>query len=113
MSGAAGKGPATGTHRRAPRPAGEWTDVKGASTIVGITEKSVRSRVSRHQLPFRRLGGQIIFNRAVLVDFLDKLNGVTLGEALANAAREASPQTRTPGDVRPGRSSLPCTPNPR
>jgi hypothetical protein len=85
MSGAAGKGPSKGKHRRAPRPAGEWTDVKGASAIVGITEKSVRARVARHQLPFRRLNGQIIFNRAELGDFLEKLNGVTLSEALANA----------------------------
>jgi hypothetical protein len=89
MSGAAGKGPAKGTHRRAPRPTGEWTDVTGASTLLGITEKSVRARVARQQLPFRRLGGLIIFNRTELGEFLDKLNGVTVGEALANASRES------------------------
>jgi hypothetical protein len=89
MRGAAGKGPAKGTHRRAPRPAGEWTDVRGASTILGITEKGVRARVARQQLPFRWLGGQIIFSRTELTDFLDKLPGVSVGEALsANAARE-------------------------
>jgi hypothetical protein len=94
VSGAAGRGPSKGTHRRAPRPAGEWTDVKGAATIIGITEKAVRARVARHQLPHRRLGrknSQILFNRAELTDFLDKLDGCRLGEALANATGEAVP----------------------
>jgi hypothetical protein len=90
---AAGKGPAKGTHHRAPRPAGEWTDVRGAATILGITEKAIRARLARRQLPFRRLGrknSQIIFNRAELADFLDKLDGCRLGEALANATGEGT-----------------------
>ena len=88
MSGAAGKGPSKGTHHRAPRPVGEWTDVTGASTILGLTEKAIRARVARRQIPFRKLHGQISFNRAELSEFLDKQPGCSLGEALANATRE-------------------------
>jgi hypothetical protein len=67
----------------------EWLDVTGASRLLGLTEKAIRARVARRQLPFRRLGAaRIIFNRAELVDFLEKLQGVGVGEALANATRE-------------------------
>jgi hypothetical protein len=62
----------------------EWLDVTGAARLLGLTEKAVRARVARRQLPFRRLGAaRIIFNRAELIDFLDKLEGVGVGEALA------------------------------
>jgi excisionase family DNA binding protein len=66
----------------------EILDVPGAAKLLGLTERSIRARVARHQLPFRRLGGRIIFRRAELLDFLEKLDGVGLGEALANATRE-------------------------
>ena len=66
----------------------EWLDVTSASRLLGLTKNAVRARVARRQLPFRRLGaGRIIFNRAELVDFLGKLEGVGVGEALANAMR--------------------------
>jgi hypothetical protein len=96
MSGAAGRGPTKGKTRRAERPAGQWTDVKGATTILGLTEKSVRARVARRQLPFRRDRGRITFNRAELVDFLAKLDGVGVGEALLNATRAGVGAGRAP-----------------
>ena len=69
-------------------PSTEWLDVAGTATLLGLTPKSVRARVARHQLPFRRLGSRILFSRVELIEFLAKLDGVTVGEALSNASRE-------------------------
>jgi hypothetical protein len=65
----------------------EWLDVTGATLITPWTEKAIRARVARRQIPFRRLGSRIIFHRAELIAFLEKLDGVGVGEALANATR--------------------------
>jgi len=46
--------------------------------------------VARHQLPFRKLGGRVVFRHSELLDFIDKLDGCSVSEALANAI-EARP----------------------
>jgi excisionase family DNA binding protein len=61
--------------------------VAEAAHLLGLSDKAVRARAARHQLPFRRLGARILFPREELLDFLNKLDGVSLGEALANATR--------------------------
>jgi len=68
----------------------EWLDVAGAATFFGLTPKSVCARVARRQLPFRRLGSRILFSRAELIEFLDKLGGCFVAEAIANATHESS-----------------------
>jgi hypothetical protein len=68
----------------------EWIDVPGAARLTGWTEAAIRGRVARRQIPFRRLGAgrsaRLLFNRGELLDFVDKLEGCRVGEALANAA---------------------------
>lgn len=59
-------------------------DIKSGADFVGWTEKTMRSRVGRGRVPFRRDGGRIIFLRDELEDFLRKLPGVDVKEALAN-----------------------------
>jgi len=69
-----------------PRAGADYLSVAETAVLLGLTEKAVRARVARHQLPFRRLGHRVIFQRAELLDFIIKLQGCSLGEALANAA---------------------------
>ena len=39
-------------------------DVRGAASFLGVTEKTLRARVARHQVPFRVWGGRVVFVRA-------------------------------------------------
>ncbi|MGI8784618.1 MAG: helix-turn-helix domain-containing protein [Acidobacteriota bacterium] len=61
---------------------GELLDVGAAAALLGCSEKSVRARVARHQLPFRRLGSRVFFIRAELVRFFESLPGVRIDEIL-------------------------------
>jgi hypothetical protein len=63
---------------------GAALDVRGASVFYGGTEKRTRGYVARRQIPFRRLGGRIIFLRAELEQWLTTLDGCTLDEARTN-----------------------------
>jgi hypothetical protein len=60
---------------------GELLDVRGAAAPLGVTEKTLRARVSRHQVPFRVWGARVVFVRAELEKFLDELPGNTLDES--------------------------------
>lgn len=59
-------------------------DIASASQFLGATEKSTRQRVARHLLPFRKLGGRVIFLRDELEAFLRDLPGCTLEDAQKN-----------------------------
>jgi hypothetical protein len=77
---------------RASTPADdEWIDVQAAARVTGWSEAAIRGRVARKQIPFRKIGegrsARILFNRGELHDFIDKLRGCGVGEALANATR--------------------------
>lgn len=63
---------------------GALLDVCGAATFLGDTEHAIRAQVARGLLPHRRRGGRIVFLRAELEEFLRRLPGVTLDEALRN-----------------------------
>jgi hypothetical protein len=60
-------------------------DVAGAADFFGVTERAIRSRIARQQIPFRRLGGSIVFSRAELERFLCELPGVSIEEARSRA----------------------------
>jgi helix-turn-helix protein len=65
-------------------------DVRTGAAFLGATEKVLRGQVARRVIPFRRLGGRIIFLRAELEAWLTRLDGCTLDEAQLNmAARKA------------------------
>ena len=63
---------------------GALMDVHTAASFVGVTEKDIRGKVSRRLLPFRRLGGRIVFIRRELESYLSALDGCPLEEALMN-----------------------------
>lgn len=70
----------------APRPhVPELLALADAARLLALTEHAVRARVARHQLPFRELGGRVVFRHSELLDFIDKLDGCSVSEALANA----------------------------
>ena len=75
----------TGQAKGPRRINGELLDVAGAAALLGYSEKAVRGRVARRLLPHRKDNGRVVLIRRELLEFLDKLPGVTVAEALANA----------------------------
>jgi hypothetical protein len=63
---------------------GELLDVRTAAALIGVTEKLIRSRVERRCIPFRRLGGRVVFLRDELTAYQQNLPGCSLDEALKN-----------------------------
>ncbi len=59
-------------------------DVATAASFLGTTEKTIRGQVGRRLIPFRRLGGRIVFVRLEIEAWLGSLEGCPLDEALAN-----------------------------
>ena len=61
--------------------------VSEAAIFCGCSEKSLRRRVERQLVPFRRWNGRICFLRSELEEFFTTtLPGVSLAEAKANLA---------------------------
>jgi hypothetical protein len=65
---------------------GAVKDVAGVAAFLGESEKAVRSQITRGLLPHRRFGGRIVCLTDELTDYLRRLPGVTLDEALRNVA---------------------------
>lgn len=63
---------------------GAVLDVTAASSFLGMSEKTIRARVARRMIPFRRFGGRIVFLRAELEGFLKNLPGCGMEEAERN-----------------------------
>jgi excisionase family DNA binding protein len=63
---------------------GALLDVRHAAQFLGVTEKTLRARVARRVVPFKRLGGRVVFVKADLEAFLSSLDGCTTHEALDN-----------------------------
>jgi hypothetical protein len=59
-------------------------DVRTGTAFIGGTEKYMRGLVARRLIPFRRLGGRIVFVRSELEQWLLSLEGCTVEEARAN-----------------------------
>jgi hypothetical protein len=76
------------------RFAGAIRDVDGIATFLGETPKQARAQVARGLLPYRRLGGRIVFLMDEIQEFLRKLPGVSAEEALANVAARNGTEAR-------------------
>jgi Helix-turn-helix domain len=75
-----------GQAKRPRRFDGAVKDVAGEALELGITQKCLRSQVARGLIPYRRLGGRIVFLADEVREFLRQLPGVTAEQALANVA---------------------------
>lgn len=73
-----------GTRRKAFN--GALLDIVSASQLIGCSQKTLRARVSRGLVPFRKFGGRIVFRRTELEQFIEQLPGVTVAQAQANLA---------------------------
>lgn len=63
---------------------GALLDVRSASTLIGCSEASLRARILRGTVPFRKLGGRVFFLRSELTEFFFKLEGNSVDQALHN-----------------------------
>ncbi len=65
---------------------GALCGVPEAGDFLGMSEKAVRARVARRQIPFKKLGGRIVFSRRELEEFIERGldGGCSLDEALKN-----------------------------
>jgi excisionase family DNA binding protein len=72
---------------------GALLDVRHAAQFLGVTEKTLRARVARRLVPFKRLGGRVVFIKSDLETFLSALDGCSIDEALQNI------ETRQEGTV--------------
>jgi excisionase family DNA binding protein len=61
---------------------GPLLDVSSAATLLGQSEKWIRKRVERRQIPFRKVGARVLFATQDLQNFLKALPGTTVQEAL-------------------------------
>jgi hypothetical protein len=63
---------------------GELMDIAATAAFLGVTEKTLRARVNRGLVPFKRWGSRVCFLRSELVSFLSALPGCEVSEALQN-----------------------------
>ena len=81
---------------RQPTTDRQALSVVEAANLSGMTEKAIRQRIARRTLPFRKLGGRIIFFKNELEEFLRDLPGCSVEEAKINTmARGGDLRTRT------------------
>lgn len=59
-------------------------DVSTTAAFLGCSEKTLRARISRRVVPFRKDNGRIVFLKKELEDFLNALPGVSADEARQN-----------------------------
>ena len=83
----------SGQARRPRRLNGAVKDVTMFAAWLGASEKKVRSDVARGRLPYRKHGGRIVFLQDEIEDYLHRLPGVTVKEALQNMAARKGEET--------------------
>jgi len=71
-------------------PSSLLVDVKDAAQLLGCSEKSIRARVARQIIPYKKLGKRILFARSELLEFIQDLPGVTMEEARSNLAKRGT-----------------------
>lgn len=65
---------------------GALKDIATMAAQLGVSQKKLRGDVARGLLPFHRFGGRILFIETEVLDFFQRLPGVTVSAALANHA---------------------------
>jgi hypothetical protein len=76
------------TRRKRPRRLkGAVLDLRATAEELGITEKMATARAARGLIPSRLWGGRRVVLRHELAEFLSRLPGVGLEEALANVQK--------------------------
>ena len=58
--------------------------VPEASALIGNTERSLRALIAQGVIPYRKLGGRVVFRRVELEKWIETLEGVSPKDAEAN-----------------------------
>ena len=58
--------------------------VSETSALIGNTERSLRALVAAGMIPYRKLGGRVVFRRVEIEKWIETLEGVSLKDAEAN-----------------------------
>ncbi len=70
---------------------GEVLDVSSvAATYFGGSRRTVENQVARKLIPFKRLGGRIIFLKTELNEFFSRLDGVSVEDAIRHNQERTS-----------------------
>jgi excisionase family DNA binding protein len=59
---------------------GEYMNVDEAAGLIGRTAHAMYRLVARCQIPFRTYGRRLVFKRSELLEFLERLPGLTIEE---------------------------------
>jgi excisionase family DNA binding protein len=73
----------------------EFLRVPEVATILGMSEKGVRWRIARGELPFRRWGRSLLISRHDLTAFLAELPGCTALDAAEACQTDQSERVLT------------------
>jgi excisionase family DNA binding protein len=71
-----------------------FVSLSKAANYLGLTEKALRKRVERREIPFRRAGRKLVFDLLELDQWFANLPGTTLQEAMVRYAGAAMGSTR-------------------
>lgn len=58
--------------------------VPEAAALIGNSERSLRALVAAGVVPYRKLGGRVVFRREELEKWIERLPGVSLKDAEMN-----------------------------
>ena len=58
--------------------------VPEAAALIGNSERSLRALVAAGVVPYRKLGGRVVFRREELEKWIERLPGVSLKDAELN-----------------------------
>lgn len=61
----------------------KYLTIPEAAVLLGGSEKAVRQRIFRGQIPYRKLGRRVLISAEELEKFLTLLPGTTADEAVA------------------------------
>ena len=76
----------TGQAKKPRRFNGDVKDVASEALALGITEKTLWSRVKRRRIPYHKDHGRVVFLHDEVLEFYRQLPGVSVAEALRNTA---------------------------
>lgn len=71
-----------------------FVSLRQAANHLGLTEKALRKRVERREIPFRRAGRKLVFDLFELDQWFANLPGTTLQEATDRYAEAARGSAR-------------------
>lgn len=67
------------------QPTESFLNIEMAAALLGMTTKALTMRVYHNQIPYHHWGKRIVLLRSEIEEFVRRLPGVSVDEAIANA----------------------------